>query len=409
MTESVEYPGPAPSYRWVVMFAWQFSHVFGWMVLLTLGILLPAISSDLGLSPFKQGLLGSASVWGQLGLAIPLSWWTSRFRPKLLTVVTMALGVLLLLLQGWAPGFAVLIFGRLAFGITIIAREPARALLTQQWFPRNEIVLVNSIANVLFSFIVSAGMVATPLIFSRLDNDWRETFYALAVIGAALTVMWSVLGKDRVTTEFRRREAPREAGLLRGSLSYRDLWVGGSAFLGTVAASSAFTSFFPTLMLERYGLSLQLSGLVLAISFIAGGVSGLGAARIIIRLGRGKAVLQLMGPLLVVTFVLMTLTGSLPLLVVLALANGMGFGFWPIIFTIPFQLPGIRPREVALGTSLMYVMISAGSALGPLAAGLIQEVGGDVRQSLWIISLAPLSVSVAGIYLRPRAVSLGAS
>ena len=408
MAENVEYPGPAPSYRWVVMFTWQVSHIFGWMVLLTLGILLPAISSDLGLSPAQQGLLGSASVWGQLGLAIPLSWWTSKFRPKLLTVVTLALGAPLLFLQGWAPVFAVLLVGRVAFGICIIAREPARALLTQQWFSRNEIVMVNSVANVLFSFIVSAGMVATPFIFSSLDDDWRGTFYVFGIIGAALAVMWAVLGRDRVTTEFRRREAPRAAGLLRGALSYRDLWVGGSAFLGTVAATAAFTSFFPTLMLERYGLSLQLSGLILAVSFVAGGLSGLGAARLIIRLGRGKAILQLMGPLLVVTFFLMTLTGSLPLLMALAIANGVGFGFWPIIFTIPFQLPGIRPREVAVGTALMYVMISAGSALGPLAAGLIQEVAGDLRLSLWIVSLAPLSVSVAGIFLRPRAVSLAA-
>ena len=409
MTENVDHPRPAPRYRWVVFFTWQVSHVFGWMVLLTLGILLPAISSDLGLSPFKQGLLGSASVWGQLGLAIPLSWWTSRFKPKRLTVVTLALGVLLLLLQGWAPAFALLLIGRMAFGTTIIAREPARALLMQQWFTRNEIVLVNSVAQMFFTFIVSAGMVATPFVFSRLGDDWRETFYAFAVMGAALTVMWAVLGKDRVTTEYRRREAPREVGLLRGALSYRDLWVGGCAFLGAVAASNAFTSFFPTLMLERYGLSLQLSGLVLAISLVTSGVAGIVAARMIVRLGRGRAVLQLMGPLLVVTFVLMTLTGSLPLLVVLALVNGIGFGFWPIIFTIPFQLPGIRPREVAVGTALMYVMISTGSAIGPLVAGLIQEATGDVRQSLWVVSLAPLSVSVAGIYLRPRAVSLGAS
>ena len=55
------------------MGVWLFSSVSSFMVLNTLGILLPAISADLDLSPSQQGLLGSASFWGNIALAIPLS------------------------------------------------------------------------------------------------------------------------------------------------------------------------------------------------------------------------------------------------------------------------------------------------------------------------------------------------
>ena len=101
---------------------WMVSGVSGFMVLSTLGILLPVISAELRLSPLQQGLLGSSAFWGNIALAIPLSWWTSRYGPKALTSVTLVLGTAALFLQGWAPALAVLMAGRLAFGITVMAK-----------------------------------------------------------------------------------------------------------------------------------------------------------------------------------------------------------------------------------------------------------------------------------------------
>ena len=108
----------APGYRWVVFGLWSVCVVSGYMVMASIGLLLPAITSDLGLSPIEQGILGSAGFWGAIVLAIPLGLWASRFRPKPLTTVTMLLGALFVLVQGWAPVFAILILGRVAFGIS---------------------------------------------------------------------------------------------------------------------------------------------------------------------------------------------------------------------------------------------------------------------------------------------------
>lgn len=115
MASRLETSGAPSNYRWVVMGIWLLSSVTGFMMLYTLGILLPVISEDLDLSPGEQGLLGSASHWGNIALAIPLTWWTSRFGAKRLTTVTLALGTACLFLQGWAPVFAVLLFGRLGW------------------------------------------------------------------------------------------------------------------------------------------------------------------------------------------------------------------------------------------------------------------------------------------------------
>ena len=181
MSQHIERPEKAPAYRWVVLGLWHLTGVAGLMMVFTLGILLPAISSELRLSPGQQGVLGSAAFWGTLALSIPLSWWTSRYGPKMLTTVTLGLGTLLLFLQGWAPTFAVLLAGRLAFGMSILAREPARAFLTQQWFLRREIILVNSLSNLLFGLVVGGGFVATPYILSSVGDNWRTVNYTFGV------------------------------------------------------------------------------------------------------------------------------------------------------------------------------------------------------------------------------------
>ena len=270
-----ETPDQASDYRWVVMGIWLTASVSGFMILSTLGILLPAISEDLELSPTQQGLLGSAAFWGNLALAIPLSLWTSRYSPKILTTVTLLLGTGFLFMQGWAPVFAVLLLGRLAFGITMIARQPARAFLMQQWFPQREVVLVNGIANAMFGLVVGGGLAAAPFILSALGDDWRTTLNLFGGLFAVLTILWVAFGRERVTTDFRRLLASQDTSVLKGTLRHRDLWVGGLGFVGATTAWSAFLSFFPTMMLNDHQVSLRWSGSILALGVFMGGASGL--------------------------------------------------------------------------------------------------------------------------------------
>ena len=183
---------------------WSFCNVSAYSIVNTMGILLPAVASEFRLSPGQQGLLGSAAFWGGMALTIPLGWWVSRFSPKALTTVTMALGTLLLVLQAWAPWFAVLLVGRLIFGITPVAREPARAFLIRQWFPQREIVLANGVFNLFFGVVVGAGLLVTPFILGGVDDEWRRPMYIFAGFFAVLTVLWAVLGRERPQADDRQ-------------------------------------------------------------------------------------------------------------------------------------------------------------------------------------------------------------
>ncbi len=395
-------------HRWVVMGIWIFASVSGFMVMSTIGILLPAISAELRLSPGQQGILGSAAYWGNVTLAIPLSWLASRYSPKLLTTITLGLGTAFLFLQGWSSVFIVLLVGRLAFGITVSARQPARAMLTQQWFASREIIMVNSISNVLFGLMVGGGQVATPLILASFGDSWRATLYVFGALFVALTILWMVLGRERRTETFQRQEATQDSNVLLGALRYRDLWVGGLGFLGVTTAWNAFLIFFPTLMLDNYNISLGWSGIILAIGILVGGVTGLGFGYFSMNNGREKLILQILGLVMAGTYMGMTLTHSISALLALSFINGIAWGFWPILFTVPFHLPGIRPREVAVAVSFTMMMSSGGTALGPLVAGFLQEALQDLRMSLFLISFLSLSLSVVGVLLPFRSDRLAA-
>ena len=393
-------PQEFPAYRWVVMGIWLTASVAGFMIMSTIGILLPAISAELGLSPFQQGMLGSSAYWGNLVLAIPIGWWASRFSPRILTSVTLALGTLFLLAQSLSPGFVLLLLGRVAFGVSVIARQPARALLTQQWFPQRQVVLVNSISNAMFGLVVGGGVAGSPFILAALSDDWRATLLWFVGLFGVLTILWLIFGRERVTAEYRQRLGSQDVNVLKGALRYRDLWIGGLGFVGATMSWSAFLSFYPTLMLDTYQVSLIWSGGILAVGIFVGGLCGLGFGWLVMVSDQGRTVLLGTGAVMAVTFAAMTLTGSLPVLLALTIVNGIAWGFWPVLYSVPFNLPGIRPREIAVSLAFIQMSSSAGIALGPLIAGIIQELTGDLRLSLIVVSFASLSLCGAGLIMK---------
>ena len=96
------------------------------------------------------------------------------------------------MVQAWAPNYTVLLLARLAFGIAIVARQPARALLTAQWFPRREIVLVNGLVNTTYGASAVIALLLTPYLQIWLDESWRWT---LTIYGTDIHRRYLGLGR----------------------------------------------------------------------------------------------------------------------------------------------------------------------------------------------------------------------
>ena len=403
--------GKMLTHRWTILGLLLVASVSAFMMAITVGILLPSISADLNLSPARQGLVGSSAFVGNLVLALPLSWWTSQFRPKALVTATLAAGAALMAVQAWSPGpsgFWALLSGRLGFGITTMAREPARALLMHQWFEPREFIIVNSVYNALFGIVVGGGMVATPFILSAASDSWRTVLLTFCIAIVALTLLWMALGRERPYGQFGARDPERATGghlaILRRVLGYRDLWIAGLAFTGATMGWSAFLNFYPTLMLNERGVSLNMSGAILGLGIAVGGIAGIALSYLIIPMSaaRRRNVLQVLGALMGVTYLAMAYLENPAALFAASAVNGVGWGFFPILSSVPFYIPGIRPREVAIGSSLAMTLASLGTFLGPLVTGVVQELTGDLALALAIVGFAPLSLAVAGTVLRIR-------
>lgn len=389
-----------PTYRWVLICLYLMSNVSAQMVINTLGILLPSITAGLGLSPSQQGILGSAPFWSTIALAIPIAWAGSRLSPKWLTLITLVGCALCLFLQSWAPVFAFLLLGRLLFGIFTIAQQPARALLTRQWFPRREVVLVNGLSNVFFGLVVGGGLALSPVILILLGDDWRGTLRIFAFYYVALAAIWLVMGRDRVSEEFSSGESQPLFPLLRSALSHRDLWICGGGFAGATMAFSAFVAFYPTFMLQEYDVSLRTSGIALAIDVILGGVGGLAIGYYAAAWRREGLFLELLGIVMVGSFLGMILFESVSIIFLMSIINGVAWTFFPILITVPFNLRSIQPRQLAVAFSFVMMLISLGQALGPLFIGFLEEATGDLKLSMFIACFTPLSLVIAGATLR---------
>ncbi len=388
-----------PSYRWVVICLYLFSSVSAQMVINTIGILLPAITAGLALSPGQQGILGSSPFWSTIVLAVPIGWAGSRVSPKWLTATTLVVCALCLFLQSWAPVFAVLLLGRLLFGIGTIAQQPARVLLTRQWFPPREIVLVNGLSNVFFGLVVGGGLALSPVVLILLGDDWRGTLRVFGFYYVALTAIWLLFGRDRPSEEFSRGDSQPILPLLRSALNHRDLWLCGAGFSGATMAFSAFLSFYPTLMLEEYDVSLRVSGLALALDVVLGGIGGLAIGYYAATWRKEGRFLQALGIVMIGSFLGMILTGSVPMIYAMAMINGVAWTFFPILITVPFHLRGIQPRQLAVAFSFTMMMISIGQAMGPLFIGFLEEATGNLKLAMFIASFTPLTLLLAGTTL----------
>ena len=388
-----------PTYRWVLICLYLMSNVSAQMVINTMGILLPSVASGLNLSPYQQGLLGSAPFWSTIVLAIPIAWAGSRLSPKWLTAATLVGCALCLFLQGWAPVFALLLLGRLLFGIFTIAQQPARAILTRQWFPPREVVLVNGLSNVFFGLVVGGGLALSPVILILMGDDWRGTLRIFAFYYVGLTVLWMLMGRDRVTEEFSQSESQPILPLIRSALSHRDLWICGGGFCGATMAFSAYLSFYPTLMLQEYELSVRKTGIALALDVVLGGIGGLAIGYYAATWRKEGRFLQILGLVMVGSFLGMILSGSITVIFVMSILNGIAWTFFPILITVPFNLREIQPRQLAVAFSVVMMLISIGQALGPLFIGFLEEATGDLMLAMFIASFTPLSLVIAGTAL----------
>ncbi|MFQ5873017.1 MAG: CynX/NimT family MFS transporter, partial [Dehalococcoidia bacterium] len=372
-----------PTYRWVVIGSLTASVGTTLTILFTLGLLLPDMSKDLGLSPSQQGWLASSVVFGNLLFAIPTNLWLSRYRPWRVASLAFLLVGLFTLLQGWSPLLAVLIIGRIGTGLSFMASQAPRALLIQQWTPRRKLAMTNGIVFGAIDLIMGGAFFLIPILMGWVDG-WRNTLYVLAGISLFLAAFWMIAGRERITPGYQERMLSQEQTPLMTILRYPQLWFMGLAMIGAMVGQTAFQTFWPTLAQDELGLSAVVAGSALGLVSIVAAPIDMMVNIVPSLVRRQPLVLAVCGIINTFTMLGLLYADSTPLVLLLSVVKGFSFSFFPVLMVMVYQLPGIKPREVALGIAVMQTCIWIGAGIGPLVVGFLEEATGDLRFALLV-------------------------
>ena len=375
--------------------------MWGFLVMETFGLFLPSMRAELSLTPVREGLLGAAPQVAILIFSIPFGLHLSRFSPKLLTLASIAGAVAVIFFQAWAPVYALFLLGRFLYGLSLTVREPAHPLLLRMWIPARQILIANASIELLWS-LGSAFFIVVPLVLEALGGDWRRTMQVLGYATIGLGLLWLLVGRERPASSAEGEPDAQRPVSIRGVLRHKELWLLAMGLLGVEITFSSFETFWPAFMLDRYDVTIKTSALLWTITGLVAGPTGLAVNLVVNRLGKRRTALRIGGVYVVLTTIPLLYSGSFPVLVAISILHGMCFSFYPIVMTIPFQLKGIRAREIAVAMGFLTSALTLGGVSGPVLAGFIHEVSGDQRLALTLVGFSGLALTLGALFLSPE-------
>ena len=399
MTTQPEYIGP---YRWVIVTSVTTLTGAHLVIIYIIGLLLPDMIEDLDLSPTEQGWVGSSVLLANLVMAIPLNTLLSRFKPwRIIAIMSVAVAGFGFL-QGWSPILAVLIIGRVGVGLGFAATMAPRALMLQQWSTQRRIALTNGAWVSGVDVVMGVGFLVTPFVLAWVGS-WQGVYYFWGFVSLGLAALWLVFGKERSTGEYRQRMATQLGSPLTVFRKYPELWIVGLGMFGGMTANTGFQTFWPRLAQEQLSIDPKIVALTLAFQAFATAPLGFLVNAVPRFVGKQPLILAFGGLAVTASYVGLLFVTDTRVVLLLGIAEGVSRVYFPVLMTMVFQLPGVKPREAGVGLTFIETCIWGGGALGPLVVGFVEEATGDLRTAILVICFAPLVlIPVAGLLVLRR-------
>lgn len=392
-------PESYPRYRWVIIVQLWLHGPLTFMAGTALGITLPDMRSQLGFGPLEAGWLGAASTLGMLAM-LPASALLVHFNPRWAYGLFLALIGLGICGVGLGPNFPLIFAGFVAYSLAASLAFVPATFLRIQWVPLTQFATIMGIGFAIAATGQSFAFAAIPQLL-RLTGNWRMVYLVLGIMMLVAAGVWMGWGRERVTPRY-REEMAQNRGLtaFKEAMRRKEFFLLGLSILGGATAYVTTVLFLPTYLVEERGLPLSTAGLMTGLMPLGGLFGTLLIGYVADRLGRRKLTIWPFG--LALPALYWTLLSPLPPAALAGVAFLLGFAAWapfPALQTMPYELPGVKPSEVAVGQSIMQTVSTLGFLAGPVIAGAVAQASGSVRVGLLSLSFLPLLMALVPLAL----------
>lgn len=236
-----------------------------------LGLAMPVLKRELGLTPAQVGLVLSGFFWTYAVMQLPAGWLVDRFGPRRIYAWAVTWWSVFTVATGFGQGTASLLGCRLLLGVGEAGAYPCNAKVTAEWFPVRERAFATSLfdsgsrVGAALSWPVVGCLIATW--------GWRVSFAVTGLLGIVWTIVWLAIYRDPrdgerpVPPPAQAPGPPGPAGpvSLLALLRHRTVLGMGLGFFCLNFAIYFFITWFPTYLVEARGFSLSQVGTIGAV------------------------------------------------------------------------------------------------------------------------------------------------
>jgi CP family cyanate transporter-like MFS transporter len=364
--------------------------------------------SWIGYAPFLKDIQAQYALdYAKTGLVISAVSFAKIFLPFVAGLMAVRFGVARSLLLGnlcicaslytpFAGTFPELVASRILFGVggAIVVTLLGPAVL--QWFPRNELAIVNG-----FNYVaVNSGITLSLFITIPLALKFGRTHVlsAYGVTSAMIALAWLVFGHDRVKPP--KNTTSAFGGYLE-ILKMKEAWWLTLAAAGPLCVYLVFNTWLPTFYKESLGLGAarasQLTGLANMVGIPSAIIGGLLTQKTGVR----KPFILASGLLTGFAAFGLFLTHNLMLLSISAVVFGIGLFLWVApLTTLAMEIPGITPQKLAILNGVFFSVGYLLAFFAPLIAGALRDATGSFIPGFVVFSLFSFSLLFGGIMLK---------
>ncbi len=345
-----------------------------------LGTALPLVEKDLGLSPERLGVLGSAFYVAYAAAMIPAGWLADRYGGRLVLAGGLFIWSMATMFMGFAGSFTSLLMLRLVLGLGESAAFPCMSKLLATAVEPAKIGFANGV--IAFGYLVgpAAGTFAGGLLMAQVG--WRPVFVVFGVLSLFWLWPWSRTVVAPVHQSTEAAAGPRFIDILR----QRGLW---GASLGHF--SSNYTFYFilfwlPEYLVKERGMTMSKMAIVASAAYLVNALAAVAsgwATDYWVRSGRSR---------------------NLAYKFVMALNHSMAIGCMMGIVLLPAgaSIACLFAYQVAMGFSSPGTFAIAQILAGPVAAGRwvgVQNMCGNIA-GIAAPAITGLIIGATGHYER---------